>query len=86
MMAIFTLNKEQGELLKNDYDNFSEIVLRWDSYNKYRFIYDYFELYNFTSGEFFRYATYHFQDVTDTFVFNIIDNGEIIYSRVTITK
>ena len=41
-MAIFTLNKEEGELLKNDYDNFSEIVLRWESYDKYRFIYDYF--------------------------------------------
>jgi hypothetical protein len=83
---IFVLNKEQGELLKNDYNNFSKIVLNWDSYEKYRFVDGYYELYNVSNEKFFRYATYHFEENNDFFIFNVIDNGEIIYERLDVEK
>ena len=41
---IYTLDEEQGQLLQNDYENFSKIVLEWDTYEKYRFVNSYFEL------------------------------------------
>lgn len=81
---IFVLNKEQGELLKNDYNNYSKIVLNSDSYEKYRFVNGYYELYNFTNEKFFRYATYNFEENNDFFIFNVIDDGEIIYSRIMV--
>ncbi|MGF3553669.1 MAG: hypothetical protein ACQXXF_00090, partial [Thermoplasmatota archaeon] len=68
---------------KNDYENFSKIVLSWESYKKYRFVDGYYELYDFANKKFFRYATYYFLD--NDFVFNEIGTGvETIYTKVLI--
>lgn len=84
---IFILNKEEGILLINDYENVSEIILKWESYEKYRFVNGYFELYDYTNNKFFRYATYNFDENYDTFIFEEIGTSvQTIYSRVEINK
>jgi hypothetical protein len=84
---IFVLDKQQGISLIDDYENYSKIVLNWDSYEKYRLIDDYYELYDFKEGKFYRYATYYFEDDYNTFIFNVINNGDIIiYSKIEIDK
>lgn len=84
---IFVLDKQQGESLINDYENFSKIVLSWDSYIKYRFVDGYYELYDFTDKRFFRYATYFFDENYENFFFDEIGTSvQTIYSRVIINK
>jgi len=81
---IFNLDKEQGESLKNDYENYSKSILDQDPYERYRFKDGYFEIYDSTNEKFFRKATYRFEDNYFTFIFNIIDGVEFIYIRIEV--
>jgi len=83
---IYILDEEQGQLLINDYDYLPKIILDINSYEKYRFVDGYYELYDFENEKFFRYATYRFEVDNNIFIFNVINNGEVMYSRVEIDK
>ena len=80
---IFTLDEQQGDELINDYETFSKTILNTYSYKKYRFVEGYFELLDLTNGKYVKFATYNFQN-DDIFVFDIINNGSIICSRIEI--
>ncbi len=47
---------------------------------------DNYELYNVSNEKFFRYATYHFEENYSVFIFDVIDNGQIIYEKITVEK